>query len=87
MGRRCFAMRDIIEIYQHWQSGRRFRSIARSLGVERNTVRKYIRAAVEGGFRQDGQNTPEEWKAFVREHFSKVIDQTARSGCFGELDK
>lgn len=62
-------MRDIIEIYQHWQAGRGFRSIARSLGVDRKTVRKYIRAAVEAGFRQDGQNTPEEWKAFVRERF------------------
>lgn len=87
MGRRSFAMRDIIEIYQHWQAGKGFRSIVRSLGVDRNTVRKYIRAAVEAGFKQDGQNTPEEWKAFVREHFPEVIDQTARSGCFGELDK
>lgn len=62
-------MRDIIEIYRHWQAGRDFRCIAESLGVDRKTVRKYIRAAVEAGFRQDGQNTPEEWKAFVRERF------------------
>ena len=80
-------MRDIIEICQHWQAGRGFRSIARSLGMDRRTVRKYIRAAIEAGFRQDGQNTPEEWKAFIKERFPEIIDQTARSGCFGELDK
>ena len=86
MGIRGFGMRDIIEIYRHWQAGRGFRCIAQSLGVDRKTVRKYIRAAVEAGFTQDGQNTPEEWKAFVKERFPEIVDQAARSSCFGELD-
>lgn len=80
-------MRDIVEIYRHWQAGRGFRCIAQSLGVDRKTIRKYIRTAVAAGFRQDGQNTPEEWKAFVKERFPEIVDQAARSSCFGELDK
>ncbi|HPT62540.1 MAG TPA: IS21 family transposase [Bacillota bacterium] len=80
-------MRDIVEIYRHWQAGRGFRCIAQSLGVDRKTIRKYIRAAVAAGFRQDGQNTPEEWKLFVKERFPEIVDQAARSSCFGELDK
>lgn len=80
-------MRDIIEIYRHWQAGRGSRCIAESMGVDRKTVRKYIRAAVEAGFRQDGQYTSEEWKAFVKERFPEIVDQAARSGCFGKLDR
>lgn len=80
-------MRDIIEIYQHWQAGRSYHCIAQSLGVDRKTVRKYVRAAIEAGFSQDGHNTSEEWKAFVRQRFPEIVDQVARSGCFGKLDR
>ena len=43
MGRRSFAMRDIMEIYLHWQAGRSLRAIAQSLAVDRKTIRKYDR--------------------------------------------
>ncbi len=55
--------------------------------MDRKTVRRCVRAAIEAGFRQDGQNTPEEWKAFVKEDSPEVMDRTARSGCFGKLDR
>ncbi|MGE5593958.1 MAG: hypothetical protein ACM3X3_09805 [Betaproteobacteria bacterium] len=58
MERKSLGMRDIIEIYRHCQAGRGFHCIAEGLAVDRKTVRKYIRAAVEAGFSQDGQNTP-----------------------------
>ena len=51
MGRRSFAVRDITEILIHWQAGRPLRQIADSLGVDRNTVRKYVALAVRLGYR------------------------------------
>ena len=87
MGRRSFAVRNIMEIYCHWQAGKSLRAIAQSLAVGRKTIRKYIRAAIKAGFRQDGQNTPDEWKAFIKRHFPETVDQKARSSWFGELDR
>ncbi|NPV81933.1 MAG: transposase [Firmicutes bacterium] len=87
MGRRSFAMRDIMEIYLHWQAGRSLRAIAQSLAVDRKTIRKYIRAAIKAGFSKDGQNTPDEWKEFIKRQFPETVDQTVRSSRFGELDQ
>lgn len=53
-------MRDIMEI-NHWQAGKGYRCTAKSLDVDRKTVQKHIRAAVEAGSCQDGHNTSEEW--------------------------
>jgi hypothetical protein len=38
MGRRSFAVRDIVDILEHWRQGRSIRKIAVSLGVDRKTV-------------------------------------------------
>ena len=51
MARREFEVRDIVEIYMHWQAGEGVRRIARSLGLDRNTVKKYISPALEAGFK------------------------------------
>ena len=42
-------MVDITEILVHWHAGRPISEIARSLGVDRNTVRKYTAAAQDAG--------------------------------------
>lgn len=60
MGRRSFAVRDIAEILDHWQHGRSLRAIGRSLGLDRKTVRKYVRLAQQAGFTR-GQSPPEGW--------------------------
>jgi DNA-binding NarL/FixJ family response regulator len=62
-------VRDIAEILEHWQAGRDNTAIARSLGVDRKTVRKYVVAAKARGVERSRPLTREQWVAFVREHF------------------
>lgn len=50
MARREFSVREIAEVLTHWDAGRGIRQIARSLGMDRNTVRKYVRMAEGAGF-------------------------------------
>jgi DNA-binding MarR family transcriptional regulator len=61
MARREFSVRDIIEIYMHWQAGEGVRRIARSLGLDRSTVKKYIRPALEAGFKPGEPRTEADW--------------------------
>jgi len=49
MARRTFDVIDICEIFTHWHAGRSKNEIAGSLGLSRNTVRKYVAAAEAAG--------------------------------------
>ena len=51
---------QVIEVIRRWQAGDSQRGIARAIGLSRNTVDKYIRAAQEAGVRQDGEPPGEE---------------------------
>lgn len=50
MARRKVTVRDIGEILDHWQSGRAIRAVARSLGVSRPTVCKYVAIGRSHGY-------------------------------------
>ncbi len=50
MARRTFTVIDVAEILEHWYAGRPKVQVARSLGVDAKTVRKYVRAAEAAGF-------------------------------------
>src|ERR1700747_2438198 len=60
MARRTFTMVDVTEILQHWYAGRPKVEVARSLGVDAKTVRRYVapaaagRPKVEGGAQRGG---------------------------------
>ena len=86
MVRRSFAVRDITEILIHWQAGRPLRQIARSLGVDRNTVRKYVALAVSLGYRP-GQTklSCQEWAAIVAQHAPMLADPAQRSVVFAHI--
>jgi len=45
---------QIVEVIRRWQPGESQRAIARATGLSRNTVGKYLRAAVAAGVRQAG---------------------------------
>src|SRR5258707_8389272 len=49
MARRTFSMVDVAEIVEHWYAGRPKAEVARSLGVDVKTVRKYVAAAEAAG--------------------------------------
>ena len=49
MAWRSFEMFDVVEVLQHWYSGRSKTDVATSLGVDRGTVRKYVRLAEAAG--------------------------------------
>jgi transposase len=46
---------QVLEVIRRWQLGESRRSIARASGLSRNTVEKYVRAAVAAGVSQRGE--------------------------------
>jgi transposase len=46
---------QVLEVIRRWQLGESRRSIARASGLSRNTVEKYVRAAVAAGVSQGGE--------------------------------
>ncbi len=61
-------MRDLLEIYEHWQAGDSLRSMERNLGVDRHTLRRYIKAAEDAGIGRQNRLSRSEWPAFIREN-------------------
>lgn len=88
MVRRSFAVRGIAEILIHWQGGRPLRQIARSLGVDRKTVRKYVALAVRLGYRPgEAHLSLPEWAVIVAQHAPELADPTKRSVVFAEIGR
>src|SRR2546421_8018483 len=67
MARRTFTMIDVTEILQHWYAGRPKVEVARSLGVDAKTVRRYVAPAEAAGMAPGGPPvTGEQWRALGR---------------------
>ena len=65
-------MDELVEVFRRWQAGESPRRIAKALGLVRNTVRSYLRAAEGAGIGRERVLSPEEWAVFVREHFPAI---------------
>jgi transposase len=79
MARRTFDVIDICEIFTHWHAGRSKNEIAGSLGLSRNTVRKYVAAAEAAGMTPGGPAvSPEEWARLARAWFPELADTRLR---------
>jgi transposase len=59
MARREVTMNEIVEVVYQWHQGAGIKRISRSLGLDRKTVRKYVRLAQVVGIRR-GSTFPEE---------------------------
>src|SRR5258708_21649343 len=81
MARRTFDVIDICEIFEHWYAGRSKNEVAGSLGLSRNTVRKYVAAAEAAGMVPYGPAVgQEEWARLAREGFPELADTRLRQG-------
>jgi len=79
MARRTFDVIDICEIFTHWHAGRSKNEIAGSLGLSRNTVRKYVAAAEAAGLAPGGPLVSQErWAELARQWFPELADTRLR---------
>src|SRR6266540_4577333 len=86
VARRTFSVVDVTEILVHWYAGRSIGEVARSLGVDRNTVRKYIAPAVAAGIGPGGEPiSPQRWAELVRVWFPKLVSMELRHPKFAEI--
>lgn len=79
-------MVDVVEILKHYQAGRNVSEIARGLGVDRKTVRKYVAPAEREGLGPGSVSlSGEEWARRVKQWFPELTDPRARSSTAGEI--
>lgn len=79
-------MIDVTEILTHWYAGRTIAEVARSLGLTRDTVRKYLAPAKAAGMVPGGQPvSPEQWAKLVREWFPELVVPELRHPKFAEI--
>jgi transposase len=79
MARRTFDVIDICEIFTHWHAGRSKNEIAASLGLSRNTVRKYVAAAEAAGMAPGGPVvSQQQWAELARAWFPELADTSLR---------
>ncbi len=88
MARRSFEVIDVTEILIHWYAGRPKAEVARSLGVDRKTVRKYVAAAEAAGLTPGGPPiSAEEWAARTRLWFPELVAAELRAPTFTEIGR
>jgi transposase len=86
MARRAFQVVDITEILVHWHAGRSISEVAHSLGVDRNTVRKYIAPAVAAGIVPGSEPISlERWQELIGGWFPQLVTTELRHPRFGEI--
>jgi transposase len=79
-------MVDVAEILEHWYAGRPKVEVARSLGVDVKTVRKYVAAAEAAGLAPGGPPVGAgEWRARAREWFPSLGDTRLRQPSWGQI--
>src|SRR5207245_8358084 len=67
MARRSLRVADVVEVLEHWAAGRPLLAIAKSLGLDRNTVAKHVGPARQAGFGPGTGPPGAGWAAFVAE--------------------
>lgn len=78
----------LLDILRLWNDGLPMSRIARDVGVDRKTVRKYVRAAEAAGLRPGAPPEPDDvWAARAHELFPAVMDRSKRQSTWAEIDR
>lgn len=79
-------MVDVVELLRHWYAGDTVSQMARALGLDRKTVRKYTGRAAREGLKPNGPSVSSaQWADLVREWFPELSDPRARSCVYGQI--
>jgi hypothetical protein len=79
-------MVDVTEILQHWYAGRPKVEVARSLGVDAKTVRRYVAPAEAAGMAPGGPPvTGEQWRVLARGWFPQLAGTGIRQVSWREI--
>ena len=79
-------MVDVTEILEHWYAGRPKVEVARSLGVDVKTVRRYVAPAEAAGMGPGGPPVSEEqWRALARGWFPQIAGTGVRQVSWREI--
>jgi len=84
MARRSWHLNQIIEMLEHWQAGRSIKAIAKSLRVDRKTVRKYVNGVLSAGITRDSRLERGEWVKLLQQRFPE-LDHAQRSPTYARL--
>ncbi|MGW8501557.1 IS21 family transposase [Streptomyces sp. CLCI03] len=80
-------MVDIIEIYVHWYAGRSKSQVGASLGLDRKTVRKYLRPAEQAGITPGGPPMGEaDWAKLIRSWFPELASRRLNQITWPEIE-
>jgi transposase len=77
---------DVVELLRHWYAGDGISKVARGLGLDRKTVRKYVSRAETAGLSPGGPAlAQEDWAIRVAAWFPELSDPRCRSSVHGEI--
>jgi transposase len=88
MARRTFTLVDITEILTHWYAGRSINEMSFSLGLDRKTIRKYVRPAVAAGLAPGGKPlSQKDWEDLAARWFPELTDTRVRQVTWPQIDQ
>ena len=87
MARRTIRVIDVVELFQHWHSGRRIGELSSSLGIDPKTIRKYTAPALAAGIVPGGPPlSAEAWTGLVEEWFPDLVDPAKRQTTWPDIE-
>jgi hypothetical protein len=88
MARRTFGVVDVTEILIRWYAGCSKLALSASLGVDRKTIRKYLRPAEAEGLVPGGPPISQtEWSEKVQKWFPGLAGTPSRQATWSEIAK